>query len=245
MITFDGVEINSYATITDVRRPLIAPQRLSTVTIEGRHGSYFYNKVSDSFNIEVDMTLKGESPIGLRNKIRDLIGVLDTSEPKPLVIEDEPDKYINAILADESSLETLFRVGQATVNFYVPDPFYYAIEDDIHSYTTTGVKHFNRKGNTESYPTIEIEGTGGFRVVTDNADMVYTGGLLSGEKLVIDSELLTAYVIKTNGEQVSALNDLNNLEFPVLVKGANSINVIPQGNAVLNSYKVTSNSRWK
>jgi phage-related protein len=75
--------------------------------------------------------------------------------------------------------------------------------------------------------------------------MTYTGALASGETLVLDSEALTAYILKTNGTQVSALNKLDNLDFPVFTKGANTVKVVAGGGATLTSYKVTSNSRWK
>lgn len=248
MITYNGNDLSNLITVQDVKRPLLAPQKLSTVSIEGRDGSFYYQKVSESVTIEIELSIKAESPTDLRSKVRELAELIDADEPKPLIVADEPDKYINAIIADESQLETIYRVGQGVITMFAPDPYWYAVEDDIFEYTTTGIKNFTRKGNTISYPTIEIIGTsnasGSFTVVTDNASLKYTGELKQGERLVLDSELLTAYIIQTDGSNKSAIPNLDKLDFPVLVKGANSINVIPSG-ATLTSYKVTCNSRWK
>ena len=247
MFTYNGIDFTNLVKVQDVRRPILAPQRLSTVSIEGRHGSFFYKKTSESLNIEVALTLVASSPTDLRAKVRDIAEKLDAEEPQRLIIHDEPDKYVNAIIADESALETIFRIGQGTVTFFAPDPFWYAVEDDIFEYTVTGLQNFTRKGNTDSYPRIEIKGVnngGSITITTDNASMVFNGDLLAGETLVLDSDLLTAYVIKTDGSTVSALQYLDNLDFPVFVKGANSINVTVNG-ATLTSYKVICNSRWK
>ena len=248
MFTYNGIDFSQLVKVQDVRRPILAPQKLSTVSIEGRHGSYFYRKVSDSVTIEIDIAVVADSPNELRTKIRDLAEKLDAEEPKPLIIHDEPDKYINVIISDNTDLEGLYYFGKATIKFFAPDPFWYAVDDDIFEFTTTGVKNFTRKGNADSYPRIEIKGTsngGSFTVITDNTTMTFTGTLLQGEKLVLDSDLLTAYIVKTDGSTVSAIKDLDNLDFPVFVKGANSINVVPNGGATLESYKVYCNSRWK
>ncbi len=249
MFTYNGIDFSQLVKVQDVRRPVLAPQRLSTVSIEGRHGSYFYRKVSDSVTIEIDIAVVANSPTELRKKIRDLAEKLDAEEPKPLIIHDEPDKYINVIISDNTDLEGLYYFGKTTVKFFAPDPFWYAVYDDIFEFTTTGVKNFTRKGNADSYPRIEIKGTsngGSFTVITDNTTMTFTGTLLQGEKLVLDSDLLTAYIIKADGSTVSsAIKDLDNINFPVFVKGANSINVVPNGGATLESYKVYCNSRWK
>jgi phage-related protein len=188
------------------------------------------------------------SPAELRTKVRDLAELLDADEPKPLIINDEPDKFINCIISDDSSLETIYRLGQTTIKMFAPDPFWYAVDDDIFNYTSTATQAFNRKGNADSYPTIEIKGTsagGAFTLATDNNVLTFTGTLLTGETLVLDSELLTAYILKTDGSKVSAIPNLDSMDFPVLIKGANSIRVSVAGGAVLTSYKITCNSRWK
>lgn len=249
MFTYNGIDFGGLVKVQDVRRPILAPQRLTTVSIEGRAGSFYFQKVSDAYEIEIDLTVVADSPTGLRTAVRDIADKLDADEPKPLIILDEPDKYINAVISGDSEFDTIYRIGQGKVKFYAPDPFWYAVNDDIFTYTNQTVNQFNRKGNANSYPIIEITGTSGsggtYTLTTENTVMKYTGALASGEKLVLDSEALTAYVVKTNGTQVSALNKLDNLDFPVFTKGVNMVKVVAGGGATLTNYKVICNSRWK
>lgn len=248
MFTYNGQELSAGVKVLDIKRPILAPQSLSTLHIEGKHGSFFYKKTSDSLTIEIDLMIKGSTVAELRNNIREFAEFIDADEPKPLVFHDEQDKYINAVISGDSSLENLFRLGSGTITMFAPDPFYYATEDDVFEYVSTGIKNFTRRGNAISYPVIEISGVSGaengFTLITDTSSIAYTGELLQGERLVLDSELLTAYIIKTSGERVSAIPYLDKLDFPVLARGANSINVVPSGSTI-NSYKVTCNSRWK
>jgi predicted phage tail component-like protein len=252
MFTFNGIDFTNLVQVQDITRPLLAPQKLTTVSIEGRAGSIFFDKVADSYEIEISFSVKANSVAELRTAVRDLADKLDTDEPQQLIINDEIDKYTYAVLSGDSEFSTLYTLGQGKIKFYVTDPFWYAVSDDIFTYTDTNSHTFSRQGNAVSYPTIEITGTSTTGTYTftnsgsnTNTSMKYTGALASGEKLIIDSENLTAYILKTNGTQVSVLNKLDNLDFPVLSKGNNTVRVLTGGGATLTNYKVTCNSRWK
>jgi predicted phage tail component-like protein len=249
MFTYNGIDFGGLVHVQDVVRPILAPQKLTTVSIEGRAGSIFVQKVSDSYAVEIEFSMVADSPSGLRDAVRDLADKLDADEPKPLIILDEPDKYINAVLSDDSTLETSFNLAQGKIKFYAPDPFWYAVVDNVFTYTDTNLHNFTRDGNANSYPIIEIKGVSGsgdsFTLTTGNTTMKYTGALTSSQSLLLDSESLTAYIKNSDGTQTSVLNKLDNLDFPVLTKGANSVQVTTGGGATLTNYKVTCNSRWK
>lgn len=246
MFTFNDINFSTLIDVQEVERPLIAPQTISTSKSAGVAGARISRKVADDYTIKVTFTLKDNNPNELRNKIRDIADKLDTDEPAKLVFHDEPDKYQMAILSDTSDLEQLGRYGVCTISFYCPNPYAYAISDDIIEFTEN-TKEFTRKGTAHSYPTIEITGTnseGSITIQSDHQKMTFNGVLNQGETLIIDSELLTAK-IQGASDTRSAIMNLDNLDFVVLHKGTNTISVIPQNGATVTNTKIICNSRWK
>ena len=245
MFTFNGIDFSTLVDVQEVDRPLIAPQLISTSTSAGVAGTRVIRKVPQAFNIKVKFTLKESNPRTLRAYIREIADKLDTDKPSPLIFHDEDDKYINAMLSDDSSLEQLAKYGVCTINFYCNDPYWYAISDDIVEFSGDS-KTFTRKGTATSYPVIEITGTnaeGTITIESDHHRMVFDGTLKAGETLVVDSELLTAKII---GEDTrSAINNLDKLDFIVLGKGTNTVKVLAEGGATVTHTKITCNSRWK
>jgi len=183
----------------------------------------------------------------LRQKVRDLAEKIDTDQPAPLIFKDEPDKFINAIVSDNTDLSEIMAYGSGTINFYCPDPFWYAIEDDIILSETSGILEFFRKGTADSFPLIEIKGRNPDTITIENdgTSMTYTGELNEGETLYLDTNLITAYVVDSSGNTRSVMHELDNLDFPVLKKGNNFLGIIANGSSTVSDIKITCRSRWK
>lgn len=249
MIIYDGVSFPKEVRVLDIRRSILPSQSLSTLSMEGRDGSIFYGKTSDSIEIEIDVIVTGSNPIELRKNIRDFAYLIDAKEPRPLILPDDPDKYIKTVLSGGTDLDTLYNAGQATLVMFAPDPYFYAINDDVFRINETGNFLLERKGNADSYPFIRIEGTsttGSFTIATVDNSITYTGPLKAGETLIIDSNLMTAKIVGKNGDTIrSAIPNLGNLDFPVLAPKLNIIALTTHGGAKLTQYTVVSNSRWK
>ena len=82
-------------------------------------------------------------------------------------------------------------------------------------------------------------------VGANGSAMKFEGVINTGEKLVIDSELLTAYIVKADNSKKSVLNKLDFLDFPVLKKGDNDFTLAIGSGASLTNCKLICNSRWK
>ena len=251
MMNYDGFDFSPYLIVTDIKRPILPPQRISSMSIFGRDGAYFFRKQHDAVVITVSIIVKTDFDEGFksfRERIRFLAQKLNKDEPKPIIFFDEDDRFINGIITDETDLDEVLTMGQGDISFYCPDPFYYAVEDEVFTFLSDGSHDFTRqKGNIESYPKIEIQGlndSGNIEIVTDNTTINYSGKLNSGEILVLDSDLITASVIQTDGSIRSAISDIDNLEFPVLSMGANNITVNVSGGASIEEIKVSARSRW-
>jgi phage-related protein len=107
------------------------------------------------------------------------------------------------------------------------------------------------KGNTDSEPVYLLKGaipSGAATYVslrTNNEELRVTGPLTSGETLVIDSGRLTAKVVNAQGDTLrNGLPCLQELNFPVLKKGANTVTVTPVG-AAFTELRIQAMSRWR
>lgn len=246
MFNFNGIDFSNLVQVMEISRPFLGTQSIATTNLDGRAGSIFHKKIARDYDVSIKFMIKDNSPLELMNKIRNIASKLDTTEPKPLIFNDEPDKYIMAIL-DSTDLDKNNKYGIITASFYCPDPYWYAINDDIIT-GTSGEKKYTRKGTVESFPIIEITGTsngGKIAIKTDNQSMTFSGTLKSGEKLIIDSILLTAYIENSDGNRESAIPYLNNVDFPVCYVGSNTINITGSDGASVSSYKLYCNTRWK
>lgn len=243
MIIYDGVDLGELMFIRDIERPIMPGQTLELVNVEGRHGVLFMYKKHEPVTLPVQVVVYEDSIHLLHERRREIAAALHKDEPKKLIFADEPDKYIMAILTGESPLPTLATHGEATLNFFCPEPFWYAVEDDIFEFEGAGTHDFNRKGTIESEPIIEITGTisGRVSITLNGKTMDYTGGLAHGDTLVIDSNWMTAYVQDAEGKRRSAINYLSTLDFLQTRPGLNNFKVTGDG---INTVKITCRSRW-
>ena len=248
MLNYNGHDLSNLLIVNSIGRPILPPQILSTKEIYGRPGAFFFEKRHGPVVIPVGVTLNAKGHTQYRALVRQLAVYLDVEEPKPMIFSDESDKYISGILQDESALEEIATTGQGELQFYCPDPFWYALEDDVMSWNGPGTYVLDRKGTANSEPLIEIKGAnngGKITLQTDNTTINFTGILSSGETLVLDSALITAYIIKNDGSQVSAIHDIDTIIMPILVPGANQLTISVSGGASVTQFKVTARSRWK
>jgi len=247
-VLYDGFDLSPYLDISDIGRPLLPPQEVISKTIIGKDGAYFLDKRHEPIEIPVEVSFHEDLDMTYREKTRFIAGQLNKKEPKWLIFDDEPNVYIEGIVRDSTDIENLIKAGEATLNFYCPDPYYYEIEDEVFTYNSPGGYDFTRvKGNTESYPILEIKGVnyfGNIIIETDNTKITFNGNLISGEILVFDSKLITAYIVQTDGTKRSANNDIDTMDFPILVVGANHIDISVSGDASIQELRIYANSRW-
>ncbi len=234
--------------VRNVKRPILPPVISKTKKVLDRHGVYYFGSQFDAIEIPVEVAWKGSTTANTQAIKRDLAAWLRPNGLKKLKFDDEPNMYYNAVLTGETEIDQIVRIGQGEITFLCPDPFAYADPDDVFS-SSSGSITFTRKGTAESNPKIEIKGTSaagqGYSVDLNGTVINYTGALASGETLVLDSEYVTAYIIKADGSQVSALNDIDSLDFPITLPGVNnSLVVTPRGNATISNVKITCRSRW-
>mgnify|MGYP001389424735 CR=1 FL=1 len=249
MITYNGVDLSDYLIVNEIMRPIMPSQSLYTKEIYGRRGVYFFDKQDEPLEIPVDVTIKEASWQSYRSLVKEIAGILNVSEPKETIFSDEPDRYVEGIVQGATELEDVLYAGQGTITFFCPDPYYYAIEDEVFTHAGEGTRDFTReKGNTESFPLIEIQGSNSGGIITletDNTKIEFDGELAEGEILVFDSDFITAYIEQADGERRSAINDIDTIDFPYFSVGANQVSVTTTGSATINEFTIYCRSCWK
>jgi predicted phage tail component-like protein len=172
---------------------------------------------------------------------------------KQLVLDDLPDRYFMARLSEEVNCERLLRTaGSFELRFVCPDPYAYALEDEVFVLSETGLHELERvKGNADSNPVYLLKGlistssSSYISLITNGEELRIVGSLSEGETLVIDSGMVTAKVIdETGGTLRNGLPSLQDLNFPILRKGVNNIGIAAV-NATFTELKIQAKSRWR
>jgi len=249
---WDGRHCSEYGVyLLRSRFPVLPGTRDRYLAVAGRHGDWDLGLDYEALEIELEVAVRATSESDLRRLAREIAAWLDpTKGERPLVLDTEPDRYYQARLAGGVVIEPVAAgLGRATLPFRASDPHAYALVDDVFSFTAPGNYRFFRRGTAPSYPRIEIQGTSSgsgnaaITVELGGKAITYTGPLAAGEKLVLDSDTLTAYR-ETGGGQVSAINDLDSLDFPVAAPGNNELILAVDGAATLKKATITCRSRW-
>lgn len=231
------------------------PLRNSFVHIPGKPG------VADFGSDSAERIITVRCNIAPKHNLASLVGVLDGLaewlDPdkglKQLVLDDVPDRYFTARLQTEVNCERLIRsAGAFDLKFVCPDPHAYALTDEGFTLTQTGASTITRvKGNTDSLPVYLLKGTipsGSATYIslkTNDDELRIVGALASGETLIIDSGLVTAKVVNAQGETLrNGLPLLQELNFPILRKGTNTVTITAVG-ATFTELQIQAKSRWR
>lgn len=248
MLKYDDFDFSPYLIVNYVGKPLLPPQTLFTKSIGGRPGAYFFEKKDEPIIIPVGITLSEDTLTNYFERKRFLSGHFNKERPKKIVFGNEPHMYIEGILEGSTDLDEIASFGQGVLNFFCPDPFYYAIDDEFFAFKDAGKYSFRRdKGNTKSLPLVEIKGTNSNGVITlkaSNTTINFDGTLKTGETLVFDSDLITSYILKENGEKESANDDIDTMTFPFLKMGLNEFEISIKDGATIQEVRIQARSRW-
>lgn len=236
--------------VIQIHRPLLPPVQSKTMSIPDRHGTYYLGYEYEPLEIRIEVALVAPSLSAFPQAKRRIAEWLSPEGGlRELIFDDEQDKKYKAVLEGSSELEQILALGKGELTFLIPDPFAYAVEDDIFTYTELGTYQFERQGSEDSYPLIQLEGgcTPAQKLILslNERTISFSGYLLEGDRLMIDSELMTAKIERADGKTVSAINQLSSLQFPVAIPGMNTLDIQTAGEAYLTSLTITCRSRWK
>ncbi|GHU38162.1 hypothetical protein FACS1894105_11640 [Clostridia bacterium] len=254
--TFNGVTSQSMGINARLTNwTALPPLRNSFISIPGKSGVLDFGESASERIIAVRCN------IFPKYKFSALVDVLDNlaewlnpdNRLKRLVFDDVPDRYFTARLQDAVDCERLIlSAGAFDLKFVCPDPFAYALTDETYTIAAIGETTITRlAGNADSMPVYFIkgvipQGAASYVGITTNGEEIRViGSLALGETLIVDSGLLTSKVVDSNGVTLrNGLPLLQDLNFPVLKKGDNEINISVTG-AEFIELKIQAMSRWR
>lgn len=171
-----------------------------------------------------------------------------------LILDTEPGRVYYARLSSGVTFERLVRFSATfDITFFCPDPYGYAVEDDVFTITETGSQTVTRmKGNAGSKPVYRLKGAlssgtdRSITITTNGAELKIVNALLSeDETLVIDSDRMTAWVEDSGGDTLrNALPYIDEINFPALNAGSNTVSV-EVSNATFTELVIQAKSRWR
>ena len=228
-----------------------------TASIPGRSGvadfgaDFDYREINVSCSIPPKLTFAG-----LVSTLDNIALWLDPSDGlKQLVFDDVPDRYFMARLREKIDCERLLvrSAGSFELKFFCPDPFAYAVDDETYTISATGSHTVKRtKGNIASNPIYRLKGvitsaaSKSITITTNGSELKIVNAVLSSdEALVIDTDMMTAYVEDESGNTLrNGLPYLKELNFPTLNVGNNTVSVAAS-NATFTSLEIEAKSRWR
>ena len=124
-VIFNGHDLSALVSCK-VNRPIMAPVNANFESISGRHGELFKSAYFDGYDLPVDVWLRSDDRRDAAAVRHALAELLYTDEPAPLVLPDDPTRYLLAIVSGSTDLGEITDVcPSTTVTFRVGDPFYY------------------------------------------------------------------------------------------------------------------------
>lgn len=235
---------------------MVPTLRSNTETVPGKAGLADFGADSGERYIDLHCSVYPQ------NSFTALVDVLDgaaawldpTAGVKQLVLDDVPDRYFSARLSETVDCERLLRAaGSFSLRFLCPDPYAYALDDESFILSAEGSHTVERTvGNTASEPVYLLQaeipsGASSYiSIITDGEELRIIGPLAAGEVLVIDTGMVTAKVTDSAGNTLrNGLPCLQELNFPMLRRGVNTVEVSAAGGAVFTELRIQAKSRWR
>lgn len=174
---FNDIDFTPYLKVENIRRDILPPRSIFSKKIPGRIGHGFIKVEMEPRTIEVDVRLIEKNRKAVQEKVRQIAGMLHTTEPKKLILRDEPTRYNIAILSESTDIEKFVNTGFTTLRFLCLDPLFYSIEKNIIQLGQSTTIYNN--GTYPSKGIIKIE-------ITEETDHLEVTLLNTGEFLYID-----------------------------------------------------------
>ncbi len=231
--------------------------RENTETIPGKAGVIDFGAEYGARYIDVSCCIFPKASFAALVSVLD--GIAEWLDPTTgehqLILDDVPNRYFWARLSAEINCERLIRSsGTFDLRFVCADPYAYAIKDDAFKITAlnTPVSINRTAGNTDSTPIYRLSAsvpagnTNNIRIDTNGSALNIIGVIPADKILEIDSEKLTAKILNADGSVYgNGLSCMQELNFPKLHKGENTITITQNGEAVFTELQIQARSRWK
>ena len=210
--TFKGLTATSFGIIVNSMPTFKKPKRkVNKKSVDGRHGTQVEELGYDSYSLPSLITPTDTAYFDA------IYAWLDG--PGVLICGDDPLKYRIAEVIEEVEYGRLAIWKEASIDFFIADPFRYVLnEADLIFTTVSFPATITNTGTFESLPLLKLTGSGAISITLNGTTFTYT--FPSGETYVwIDCKEQAAYY----GTTVDYRDGSMSGNYPVLKVGSNAL----------------------
>jgi predicted phage tail component-like protein len=261
-VTLNGVTLASAvptAAVLDVRRPLAGRRRDVYVEVPGRPGSYVYPEAPGDRELGIVVDIAADTMADRRAAVIALADWCDLGVVAPLIIDDQDDRYHEALLASGPDVLERLLSAATELRFRVT-PYALAIEVTSTSVGVTGTSPYAAEleldGNVAVDPIIEITPTDGtitgFTLTVGDRALTWSGVIADDQTLTISSISDTA-TVGVNGDTMLtgaynqgavSMADMTG-DFPIVEPGTNDWSLEWTGTATTITVEFTWRERYR
>lgn len=213
---FNEINFEDYLVVEYIRRPLLPPIEVHGVQIPGRAGQRFTKSELGENIIQVDIRIIEANRAQAQLKARQVAGLLYTTEPKKLILRDQPNTYNMAMISGDTDFEKFLHTGFSTLSFVCKDPASYSLNETV--IPNIQSREILNDGTLPSRGILTVQpgNTTNLRIVLQNTgEYIYLkDSFTSSDTIVIDMEEES---IRLNGNLIMTRLDANSDFFDVPV----------------------------
>lgn len=159
-VTYAGVPLHNYIKIRNVKRTVLPSRENFTKDIPSQNGEFYMGHKYAPRKITLECTLRAESREDFIDGINELAFILDVNVPSKMIIGDNPDRYVYAVLEGTTDIEKVKYSGTMELNFICYDPYIYSIEEDFFAdspmQNSAKAITIQNSGSTSTYPVLDV-----------------------------------------------------------------------------------------
>jgi len=226
------------AAILDVNRQLVGRPRHQRVRVPGRAGGWTFDEEPGDRRLELVIHIASASITARRSAVRDLAAWAEAGTTSQLIVDDEADRYHDAILDDAAATnEWIRQAGDIIVPFLV-GPYACAVSATSEAITATSnpdSDSFVAADEVTAEPVVTVTARGGtvtgFTFTMNGDALTWAAGtvLNDGDPLTVNA--IGDVVLQSENEDVNLVGAFDEADvdmadvsgtFPLLVAGANT-----------------------
>lgn len=257
-VTLNNVALSSAvpsAKVLGVRRELLGRRRFNRIDIPGRAGSWHYDEEPGDRELIIGLDIQADTFAARRTAVRALAYWCDVGAVSRLIIDDETDRYHDAIIANGDTAEWL---NNATIDLrFLVGPYALAIATTTQAISAAGGSgsgSFAVGDEVTAEPVIELQAVGGtltgFTLTINGYALTWAGPdvIAAGEFITVNAISSTVTLGANDDVDLTGAYDTVSLsmtdvsgEFPLILEGTATWSLTYTGTAT----SVTAELQWR
>lgn len=156
-VNYNGANLSDYCKVLNVERTLLPSRTNLSKSIPTMNGSYYTGFHYGERIIKLEILINETNVAKMQEKIRKIKEILNTSNPSKLIISDEPDKYVYAVLDGDTDFNKIGKTaGSTTINFICHNPIIYSDKWNTFTPGNKGIITVENNGTIQANPLIDV-----------------------------------------------------------------------------------------